>query len=249
MAGFDPLFQQRLYAALDAAEKATGGRRNIVEGYRSPETQAQYYADYKGIPITWGGRTYQPNPAKLGRLAAPPGKSRHQLGQAADLGAGPVRDWVRAHANQFGLETLRGGVDQPHIQLARGAGITGPVSSSVAGTTPDQPVADTTTTAAAATPGSSLADAFSGMKISQGPKQSAGLGPIPPGQDYALPVTDATPPPAPTQTAPIDPTLGSLAEVFAPQAIGQMGNVLPPDALQGGFLPGQAKPLRTRPWT
>lgn len=248
MAGLDPLFERRLNAILDAAEKATGAKRIITEGYRSPETQAQYYSDYKGQPVVWNGRTYQPNPAKLGRLAAPPGRSRHQIGQAADLGAGPVRDWARAHAAQFGLETLRGGVDQPHIQLAGGKGITGPVSSTVPGTTATQPAADAP--AAPPTPESSVADMLSKASFGGGGgggSQSAGLGgTLPPAPEFNLqttPVGDAS---APAAAA---PDLSPLAGLFGLPTIGQPGGAVAPDGTlpdtQPGFIPGQAwQPLK-----
>ena len=55
-----------------------------------------------------------------GGLAAPPGRSRHGLptgSQAADIPRGEFRNWIRAQAPRYGLETIRG--DEPHIQLNR----------------------------------------------------------------------------------------------------------------------------------
>jgi len=119
----DPLFASRMEAILQAAEAATGGRRQILSGYRDPRTQAQLYANWIQQPISYQGVTYRPT-AVGGRAAAPPGYngapgSRHQVGQALDLAPGPVRDWVRAHVGQYGLETLNVNDDPGHIQLAR----------------------------------------------------------------------------------------------------------------------------------
>ena len=110
----DPEFKLRLNAAISAAEKATGEKASIVDAYRSPERQAQYYADYK---------------AGRGGLAAPPGRSRHQFGQAVDLKRGAVLQQLWAwHRNgqlleNFGLEFLSnraGRIDPVHLQIARG---------------------------------------------------------------------------------------------------------------------------------
>lgn len=106
-AGVDPVFAQRLQAALQAAEGATGAQTQISDLYRSPERQAQYYAAYK---------------AGKGGLAAPPGRSRHQLGQAADIRRGPVRDWMAENSGQYGIEPLKGPLarmDPVHFQMMR----------------------------------------------------------------------------------------------------------------------------------
>lgn len=132
----DGEFASRLMKAIQAAERATGTKVGITEGYRDPHVQAQYYADYKGTPITYDGKTYQPNPAKLGRLAAPPGRSNHQKGMAADLTESPAREWIRVHASEFGLRQL-GARDMPHFELAgasaRAAESTSQTSYSVGG--------------------------------------------------------------------------------------------------------------------
>jgi hypothetical protein len=77
--------------------------------HRSSDLQARLYYNYR---------------MGLGGLAAPPGRSRHEIGQAADLGAGADLDWLHAHAGEFGLEFLpgyAGSIDPGHIQLG-GAG-------------------------------------------------------------------------------------------------------------------------------
>ena len=119
----DGNFAEKMAKAIQAAEQATGSRVTITEGYRDPHVQAQYYSDYIGKPITYDGQTYQPNPAKLGRLAAPPGRSKHQKGMAVDIGEGPAREWLIQNAPKFGIESLfaKIGKDKPHFQMP-GAG-------------------------------------------------------------------------------------------------------------------------------
>ena len=125
----DDNFASKMAAAIQAAEKATGTKVRITEGYRDPHVQAQYYSDYIGKPITYDGKTYQPNPAKLGRLAAPPGRSNHQKGMAIDMADSPAREWIRAHASEFGLRHL-GGKDMPHFEMAGASAISSTTSSS-----------------------------------------------------------------------------------------------------------------------
>jgi hypothetical protein len=49
--------------------------------------------------------------------AAPPGRSRHQGGQAGDY---TVTDWLRAHGAQYGVTDIGASYDYPHIQMRRG---------------------------------------------------------------------------------------------------------------------------------
>jgi hypothetical protein len=118
--GIDAEFAKRLAKALLAAEMATGSKASVLDAYRSPERQAQYYANYKSLPVVWGEQTFYPQ--SKGGLAAPPGKSRHQKGTAADLGKGKVLDWLRENAKEFGLEFLpvsyTKGIDKGHVQMA-----------------------------------------------------------------------------------------------------------------------------------
>lgn len=119
--GMNPIFVQRLQSAINDAEAATGSKATVTDLYRDPTRQAQYYANYKQRPVDYGGRTY--NPQHPGGLAAAPGRSRHQVGQAADISRGPVLDWLHHNANNYGLEFLPGKAfkrDPVHIQLARG---------------------------------------------------------------------------------------------------------------------------------
>ena len=111
----NPTFAQKLMAAIQAAEQATGDKIVITEGYRDPAVQAQYYANYIQRPVTWEGKTYTPK--KPGGLAAPPGRSNHQKGMAVDISEGRAREWLRANVGRFGLKQL-GQKDKPHFELA-----------------------------------------------------------------------------------------------------------------------------------
>lgn len=117
----NPAFSGRLQQVLQMAEKATGEGAKINELQRSPEVQAQYYANYKQQPIMFEGHMYTPK--KKGGLAAAPGRSRHQRGNAADLADGKVLRWLRANRDtisaNFGLEFLPGEQDIGHIQLKK----------------------------------------------------------------------------------------------------------------------------------
>jgi hypothetical protein len=113
----NPNFADRLQAAIRAGEEATGHTAKVLDYGRTKEEQAQAYHNYL---------------TGQGGLAAPPGQSRHQYGEAADLSSGPVRDWLRktsddgrTNAEKYGLQFLpghAGQIDQGHIQLAKGEG-------------------------------------------------------------------------------------------------------------------------------
>lgn len=103
--GLNPEFAQRLASAVSAAEAATGTRASFTSLYRDSREQADLYARY----LAGGG------------LAAPPGRSRHERGTAADIPRGPILDWLHKNAGQFGLEFLKGPAfarDPVHIQMA-----------------------------------------------------------------------------------------------------------------------------------
>ena len=88
MAGFDPAFEQKLMALV----AASGGRVRIKSGYRSTERQS----------ALWNAALAKYGSAKAARKwVAPPGKSNHEKGQAADL-AGDL-DWAHRNAARFGL--------------------------------------------------------------------------------------------------------------------------------------------------
>jgi LAS superfamily LD-carboxypeptidase LdcB len=91
--GFDKNFQ----TALEKLIKASGGKLSIKSGYRTPERQAQLWA--KKLKEVGG------DVAKARKWVAPPGKSNHNRGLAADLGfSGPdAVNWAHANAAKYGL--------------------------------------------------------------------------------------------------------------------------------------------------
>lgn len=99
-------FANRLANAMAAAEAATGAKGQIISAKRSYNEQADIYARSNQ------GRSF---------AAARPGYSQHEFGRAVDMAPGPVRDWIQAHAEEFGLgpaSSRRGwGFDPPHVQL------------------------------------------------------------------------------------------------------------------------------------
>jgi hypothetical protein len=121
IAHMDPRFVVRFADMVQQAEEATGTRVKINELHRSPELQAQFRANYIQKPVEWNGKVYQPT--RKGGLAAPPGKSRHQRGAAADIQDGPALQWMRKQiaADPTGEKTglgMLGANDIGHIQLA-----------------------------------------------------------------------------------------------------------------------------------
>lgn len=86
--GLDPDFDNRLQTLI----RDSGGKVKIGSGYRSYNEQARLYARYKA-----GVKGQAP--------AAPPGKSKHNHGLAADLvyTDKAARAWVQANAAKYGL--------------------------------------------------------------------------------------------------------------------------------------------------
>jgi hypothetical protein len=102
------VFAGRVKEAVSAAEAATGTQAQFTSFARSRAQQAILYDKYL---------------SGQGRLAAPPGSSLHEGGGAVDLQAGPSLDWLHAHADQYGLEFLKGkagAMDPGHMQIAGG---------------------------------------------------------------------------------------------------------------------------------
>lgn len=83
-------------ASLQALIAASGGRIYITSGYRSPQRQAELYAA--------AVRKYGSEKAAR-KWVAPPGRSNHNRGIAADLGFADAsaRNWAHANAGRFGL--------------------------------------------------------------------------------------------------------------------------------------------------
>lgn len=79
-------------ANLNRLIKDSGGRIRVTSGYRSPERQAQLWA---AALKKYGSA------AKARKWVAPPGKSNHGRGLAADI-AGD-KPWAHANAHRYGL--------------------------------------------------------------------------------------------------------------------------------------------------
>lgn len=110
---FNPDFSDRMSAML---RDAPGGV-SIFSGYRSPEHQAQLWA--RALK-RYGSA------AAARKWVAPPGRSKHNHGTAADLrfANNDVKRWVHENAGRYGLR-FRMGHEPWHIELSGGAAIHG----------------------------------------------------------------------------------------------------------------------------
>lgn len=90
----DAEFQRQLFAMLQAAPNRS---LSIYSGYRSPERQAQLW---EGALRKYG------SPALARKWVAPPGKSFHNRGLAADLRFADASaiEWAHEHAADYGLK-------------------------------------------------------------------------------------------------------------------------------------------------
>lgn len=130
----NPIAAVRSANMIAAAEAATGAQAVVTEAWRSDATQAVYYANQHG-PTKYKGVTYKPDTYtttnKAGKeitlqrpgpgAVARPGGSNHREGGGLDFSsygdAGKVRSWMRANASKFGMRTLGGNFDPPHIEV------------------------------------------------------------------------------------------------------------------------------------
>jgi len=105
-------FQDFNTSFADALQQMIAARPGISvnSGYRTPERQAELYA----AAIQKYG-----SPEAARRWVAPPGKSRHNMGIAADLAFATPEDraWAHENAAQYGLN-FRMGHEPWHIELA-----------------------------------------------------------------------------------------------------------------------------------
>jgi len=110
VSGLSPDVAISLANAIQQAEAATGARARLTSGHRTYDEQAELYRRYK----SGGG------------LAAPPGHSRHEQGNAGDIAHGPVLEYLRRNPQVMaanGLEFLggrAGQIDRVHVQRIRG---------------------------------------------------------------------------------------------------------------------------------
>ena len=160
----NPEFARRA-AALQQAAKAAGIDTTVTSGYRSTEQQAELYAKYK---------------SGQGGIAAPPGMSYHNHGNAVDMYASdPSKQaWLVANAPKFGLYAGANFGDPGHFQIA-GANVAGDHAPSEAsmGTpsvaSPEPPaVAD-----ASQNPGAPFRDEMK-LKLLQGMFPQHGITPV-----------------------------------------------------------------------
>jgi hypothetical protein len=98
--------------------RASGGRLWLGNGWRSSSQQESMFRDrYVPDPngsISWNGQKWR---HVKGAAAAPPGRSMHEIGLAADL-EGDL-GWMNAHAAEFGLKHFAGVNNEPwHVQPA-----------------------------------------------------------------------------------------------------------------------------------
>lgn len=100
-----PDMQNALWDMLQAANQDLGGGLQVYSGYRSPELQAQLY---ENALSKYG------SPEAARKWVAPPGRSKHNSGQAADLKFNgvridklpkdhPARAWLSENVGRFGL--------------------------------------------------------------------------------------------------------------------------------------------------
>ena len=113
--GMNPEFARRLTQLINAS----GGSVYIVSGYRSEAEQARL----------WNAKVAEVGEAEARKWVAPPGKSNHGRGLAADL-AGDLA-WAHANAATFGLYFPMSW-EEWHIEMTDISGIE-PVGSGSAG--------------------------------------------------------------------------------------------------------------------
>lgn len=108
--GMNPAFASALERMFMSAPPEVQQALRISSGYRSPERQAQLYAE---ALAKYG------SPEAARKWVAPPGRSQHNHGNAADLRflAPAAQEWVHANAGNFGL-ALPLGNEPWHIELA-----------------------------------------------------------------------------------------------------------------------------------
>lgn len=133
--GMNDQYAVALASAMQAAESATGDTSlKLLQGERDPKQEAQYYANWKGVPYTYAGVTYQPaDPGKSsGHKATTPDRSAHSYGLGADISGGPnpavtvqgpAIKYMTEHRADFGLANGSAdlGLDDPaHFQVPQG---------------------------------------------------------------------------------------------------------------------------------
>lgn len=129
--GLDPEFQSNLSRLIADANERFGGTMSIYSGYRSPERQAELWAE---ALERYGSE------AEARKWVAPPGNSQHNRGMAADMAwngqtihyGSPISDWLSANLGNYGL-TRPLSNEGWHIEPIGARGGTGAGSGSGAG--------------------------------------------------------------------------------------------------------------------
>jgi hypothetical protein len=108
--GLQSTFSVPLYKMLQEAH-SSGNEIRINSGFRTPERQAELF---KAAVSKYGSE------AAARKWVAPPGRSNHNKGLAADLGFGSekAKAWAHANAGKFGLY-FRMGYEPWHIENMR----------------------------------------------------------------------------------------------------------------------------------
>lgn len=94
--GISPEFRGALRRMIASAPDGIRQQIRLLSGYRSPERQAQLFSE---AVQKYGSE------AAARKWVAPPGRSKHNHGQAYDLqyGSAEARKWVHENAGRFGL--------------------------------------------------------------------------------------------------------------------------------------------------
>ena len=98
--------------------RAGQGKIGLGGGYRDPKQQEAMFRD-RYVPaadgdVSWNGQKWK---RVKGAPAAPPGRSMHEIGMAADL-VGDM-NWLQQNAGKFGLKTFADVNNEPwHVQPA-----------------------------------------------------------------------------------------------------------------------------------
>ena len=121
--GLNPVFNQSLSRLISSAPPEISPHLRVTSGFRSPERQAQLW---KEALQKYGSESV------ARKWVAPPGRSQHNHGAAADLKFlnDSAREWAHANAAQYGLSFPLS--NEPwHIELAsaRGGGTPAPTEN------------------------------------------------------------------------------------------------------------------------
>lgn len=116
--GMDPRFAGALSQMFAAAPPEVQQSLRVSSGYRSPEKQAELW---QGALAKYG------SPEAARKWVAPPGRSQHNHGNAADLKylSPAAQEWAHANAAQYGLAFPLSN-ENWHVELADARGAQAP---------------------------------------------------------------------------------------------------------------------------